>query len=747
MEPKSNEFMIQMRTPDGQIWNIASDKVEQAKQRGAVIVPKHGTSLPQHAAVLGKGAASGALGAIPDTTAMAYNIPAQAANASAELREQLGEKHPMLAISANLDPASLARMLYEKVSGQKELPLIPSASEAIEKSIDTATGGYTKTPDDIKHQYEAAKFTGALAGPGGAAKALGKVGQKTGEKVLGTIGTTKPTELAGAAATGATLSALEEEGINPLAALGAGIGASGFTQAAAKGAGVFAKGVGKSAKDVLTGKSSVGEETVGRALSLLAKPNENVLKAAKDLGVDIPFNVKLDSYISNFLANSVFKSIFSSEKYKKGIQAADQKMIDLIKDKIESIAPENIGKETASRDYFQKLKQEEAEISSKANKLYDKTREYLTSNDKVVPTHTLDTIKELKGKLSADVPSSDMKFVLKRLAELSEAWGLGSQKLKIDERLGKNAQEEINKYLESLKSVPSEISLDKLIQQRSAFMRDIQYGEEARGAKGFMTSLISALDKDISSTKNKEFLNNWRAANSFYKQEIADRVRSDFAESLYKGQMPKEAFNYMTSPQNINELSRILGTSPAAKQVMQSLKRAKAEEYIHDALKVGEGGISYAKLAQMFENKSRHKPLLKALMGEHSFEDMNKLAKISQQFIKSGKQAANPSGTALAQEDFKRIGNMMYGILGIGVGTGQLLGTAATTAGINLLSRLAANQKYTDAAAKFALARQQNKLKDAAKHQTEMRQIYLKQILPAIRKQEGSLGESSETEE
>ena len=311
-------------------------------------------------------------------------------------------------------------------------------------------------------------------------------------------------------------------------------------------------------------------------------------------------------------------------------------------------------------------------------------------------------IKDLKSKLSATVPSSDMKFVLKRLSELSSGWGLTPKGLKAIEK--EYPPEVYKEYLNSLKSAAPEIPLDQLIQQRSAFMRDIKYGEEARGAKGFMNALISSHDKDIASSSNKEFINNWREANKFYKNEVSDRIRSDFAESLLKNEMPKEAYAYMSSPQHINELERILGKSPATKQVMNALKRSKPQEVVLDRVKNAEGLMSYANLANMFHKKSPQQGMLRSLLGEKNYNDLHELAEISAAFSKAGKQYANPSGSALTKQDFERIGGVMKNIISAG------------PVGPYVISKMISNPQYIEKAVKYAKARQDKKLGIAPKY-------------------------------
>jgi hypothetical protein len=670
--------------------------------------------LPQQAAILGKSATAGALGAIPDIASMIYNIPAMVSNYKSKLLQQAAERYP-----ESLEMIKKAHPEFEI----PHAPLIPSATEAIEHGIDIGTGGYTETPKEgaLKHIAEGAKFAGSLAGPGGVAKAAEKFGAPLAAKAIGAIGATKPSELVGAGTAGTGMSMAQED-LGPLGALGVGLVSGAGAQKAASGLSKVAK--------------APGEETIGRVLSLRAKPNENLIKEAKEAGVDLPFNVKLDSDIAHLMANSALKGIATSKKYKDTIKKADQSMINAVVKNIESIHPEKLGKEEASQAYREQMHKTMDEIQKESSQLYDKARTHLQPTDVVAPSHTINAMKDLRSKLSADVPSSDMKFMLKKLSDLEDAWGLKTPSL---ERfnLGKELTPQKQQILAALGKSSSVVPLDKLVQQRSAFMRDIQYGEEAKGAKGFMNSLIGAIDKDIASTSNKDFLNNWRAANQYFKEEVADKIRTDFAESLSKKEMPKLAYSFMNTPERINELHKIIGDSPASKQVMQALKRSKLQETVIDRVMNSDGTLSYANLANLFNKKSPQQGMLKSLLGKEAYENMQKLGNVAAAQVKAGKTLANPSGTAITQQEFKKIGAAMGALLGAGIGTGHALASVGTAAGLigtpYVISRMLANPKYVDSAVKFATARQHNKLKDASKYQTYMRQIFLKQIAPQLR--------------
>lgn len=649
-------------------------------------------SLMQKVGALGKGVVAGAAGALPDILTMPYNIAAQTAPGPVY--------HPGMERSEMEEFAQKTGTPLVR----EQMPLIPSVTEAVSKGISKYAG---ETPEDVKHFEKGAEFIGGLLGPGAIAKGAAKLGQTGAAKVLGALGTTKPTELAGAGVAGTAMSKLQEEGYNPLASIGAGIGAGGLTAAGFKGLKIMPK---------------TPSQIASQLLSFGAKPNEQMVQTARKFGIEPPSNIQLNSKLGTYLNNSYLKSVFSAEKYQQAIKDVDQKMIDNVVNKVNSVNPQVLEKEGASKLYREALTEEAKQVEKQSDELYESARSYLKPEDKVKPGHTLNMIKDLQSKLTATVPSADMKFVLKKLSELSSGWGLAPKGLKTLEK--EYPPEILSKYLKTLKTTAPEIPLDQLMQQRSAFLRDINYGEEARGAKSFMKPLISALDKDIDTASNKEFIGRWREANKFFKNEVANRIRTDFAESLTKSETPKEAYAYMSSPQHIHELERILGSSPATKQVMSSLKRSKLQEVVLDQVKKADGTMSYANLANLFNKKSTKQGMLKSLLGTKNYQDLNELSQLAANFSKLGKEYANPSGSALTKQDFERIGGFMKNILSV-----------VPLGGPYTVSRIVSNPKYVAKAVEYAKARSQN-LPKAQRIKNEMKKIFTTQILPQVREAE-----------
>lgn len=480
-------------------------------------------------------------------------------------------------------------------------------------------------------------------------------------------------------------------------------------------------------------KASIGEAVLGRALSIGAKPDKELLDAAKAQGVELPFNVKLGSQWGDFFANNVFKSIFVSKAYKDVIKNAHKGMFEEFQNNINKIHPKYIEKDVASQRYREALGAEKEAVKAESSKLYDEAAKALTEADQVVPHNTLQALEDIKDKFNVPAQSEPMRFVNRRINKLQEEWSTSSEAIKTMGELKHNVTPEIFSQIEKkLQTNAKSVPLEKLVKQRSALLNDIDYGEKAQGIRAFIKPIIAAIDKDIMQAPNKEFSGKWRAANAYYKNEWADRIKTDMARSLLDGEIPKDAIQYMSSPQEIRQLTKILGNIPRKGEIMNGLRKAKFQQVVIDSVTNSDGTLSYANLANAFTKKSTMKPLLKELSGP-AYEGMNRLAKIAQAYVKSGKELANPSGTALVQSDFDKIGKVMQGILAVGAGAALTTG-AWKTAGTALaapyvLSKVVSNQRYVDAAVQYALARQQNNLKKAASFQRRMEHIFGNEIL------------------
>lgn len=662
-------------------------------------------TLGNKTAALAKGAASGFGGSSLDTAALIYNLPAMLHNLQVQLTQ-------------GMTPEQLSQAGLGEYAMAQEVPMIPSATEAIEKGIDVVTGGYTETPEELKHLYEGVKFAGSLGGLGGAAKGAGKLGAKGLETFANKLGTTIPTELAGAVATGTAMNKLGEE-YGPLAGLVGG---------AATGA-VTTKGL-QGLKDILTGKSSsLGEMTIGKAISLMGEPVQAVEHLAKKYNLDLPFNIRIQGPTANFMANIGMSSIFRAKKYNDLLEKAPKQLVDNITKKIDTIHPENLGSKEVSQQYKEFLQKEQEKVQSEYGELYDKARSYLKPNEKISMNHTVSALKDLKDMLSAPSPSAPQKFVMRKVNELADHLGI-LQKVSAPRGFTQEQWMEspqlYQKVIEQLEKNPQvSAKLHDMIQQRKAFLFDTDYGE-IRGTKALLGRLTSALNKDISNSSNKEFIENWKAANSFYKMEAANRVRSDLANSLTEGTFPTQAYDFMTTPARIDELKKIIGTSSKGAALFNSLKRAKLNDVLIDKIIDKDGNIRHANFVSTFSKGNKQQDLLKTLLGKENYNELSELTELSKAFSKASQQFQNFSGTTKTYQDLFKIASLGKGLFDIatGGGTTLFLSGIGSTAAPYIASHLLSNPRYINAAVKFGEAIKNKNISGVSHYDNTMKNIF-----------------------
>lgn len=475
----------------------------------------------------------------------------------------------------------------------------------------------------------------------------------------------------------------------------------------------------------------ITNKVVGKLISTGSAPEKEVIAAAKKEGINLPFNVALNGSAQNFIANNFLQSVFVSRAYKDVIKNADKDMIDAVLNKINQISPENIGKTGSSAQAKEFLTQEKALIKDESDQLYKIADSYAKPTDVVSVSPVVEAIQNIKPLVAkADLPSKDMKFVNEKIIGLAEKWNLLPESALKDIKINgvevsnlTETPELMNALIDALGKKAADIPLDKVIAQRAAFLKDINYEKDIPGIKNLMNHLIGGLDKAIESSINKEFTTHWRAANDYFKNNVANRIRTDMASSLMNGQLPKEAFDYMSSPQHIKELERILGNSDKAKEVMNALKRAKLQQVVVDTVLDASGSIKYGALSNLFNGKSVSQELFRELLGEEGYKGMKRLANIARAYSKSGKEFGNPSKTSFSLRDLTSIeqvgtqaAQMLFSLaspVGIGYLSAGTTGALAAPAVIKGISRIFANPKIINTATEYGLAMQKSEFKKA----------------------------------
>jgi hypothetical protein len=473
-------------------------------------------------------------------------------------------------------------------------------------------------------------------------------------------------------------------------------------------------------KIVLFGKLGRGladnvKNLPAKAMAFRANPNERVFKLAEKHKIELPFNVGMGSTPSNFIANNYLKSMFSSDRYKKVFTKATGKMLDKVKNSINSLGSSELKPSEASGEFRQAMKEEEKLLSAEARNKYDEASKLLTENDLVVPENTIQSLKGASEILNRDITAPATKKVGKVLSDLMEAWGLSPKVPKTSS--GEFDTKKLAALLQKT-SMSKPIEVSRLDAVRKELNSMVDYDPEVKGMEAFLSRLVRDLEKDINLSSNKSYLAKRKEANTFFKSNIADRFRTSMAESVLRNEAPTEAFNLMTNAQRVRDLEKIAGTSEKSKEVFNALKKAKLRQIFEGAIE--DEAIRSAPFSKLFSKKEGRQELIEVLLNDKkSYNDLSEIAEIANSFSESGRELLNTSGTALAHSDITRAEQLVKTTLGTFFGAGAgfsaagLPGAAIGAGMPYVLSQAVSNPKWVRQARMYAIARQKGNEKYA----------------------------------
>jgi hypothetical protein len=442
-------------------------------------------SIGQRIASGAKAITAGVAGAIPDTLSLAYNLPAMAQNAQ------------VAAGNYQANPYAFDFAPAEEMTAP--VPLIPSATEAIDQGIDTATGGYTTTPEDQKYINEGLK-TGASFLTGGG---LAKTAQGGLAKLGSMIGNTSPLQAAGAAAMGGTTPYLADQGASTGEALGGGLAAN----LAVTGAPALAKGAGG-----LAARGALSAVGLGKN-----KLNLEAAKAAQGLDIALPKAAasegKAIALADQFLSKTPVASGVMSKRYS---DMADKVMKELDK-AYDSALP----------------KAELAGVEEKIRQLYLNARESLPSEAQIVPSNVTSVTEQVKAELAKSASlSAGEKKVLSIIQDYEDKFvPMGIKR--------------IPSPVEDL--VASQDSLGKVVDWKDT---NVNWQKEKKAA-GMVKRLYNAISNDLEQygKTNPEWYN--------YQKE-ADKLFTKLSRRKELEDMLGAVENTATGEMSYNSLSKIL---------------------------------------------------------------------------------------------------------------------------------------------------------------------------------------------
>lgn len=442
-------------------------------------------SIGQRIASGAKAVAAGVAGAIPDTLSLAYNLPAMAQNAQ------------VAAGNYQANPYAFDFAPTEEMTAP--IPLIPSATEAIDQGIDTVTGGYTTTPEDQKYINEGIK-TGASFLTGGG---IGKTAQGGVAKLGNMIGNTSPLQAAGAAAMSGTTSYLADQGASTGEAIGGGLAANLAVNAAP----TLAKGAGG-----LAGRAALTAVGLGKN-----KLNLEAAKAAQGLDIALPKAAASEGKAIALADQFLSKTPVAGDLMQQRHLAMGNKVLKELDKAYDSALP----------------KAELAGVEDRISQLYSNAKELLPSNAQIVPKNVTSVTEQVKAELakSASLSAGEKKVlsIVKNYEDKFVPMGI----------------KRIPSPIEDL--VASQDSLGKLINWKDT---TINWPKEKK-ARGMQTRLYNSISNDLAEYGkiNPEWY-------KFHKE--ADKLHSKKETRKELESMLGEAKNPATDELSYNSLSKIL---------------------------------------------------------------------------------------------------------------------------------------------------------------------------------------------
>ena len=449
------------------------------------------SSLGNFAATTSKGLVSGAVGGLADTLTMPYNLLATAHNTQ---RQAIDPEIRRIGAAFNPDAPD---MPYDV-----DLPMIPSATEAIDKGIDRLTGGYTTTPESQKPFHEGVKLAASVATPGGLGKAATNLGAKTLGSAFNAIGSLKPSALAGAGAAGAATEAAQQAGHSGGRSLGEGLGAGLLADLAVR---------------------KLSPESLKRgvvSLTGFGKGNLNVkgVEEAERLGIDIPNIGFTDSKAANLAAQLVGKTPFVGDKLKDRFTKASQEYKNKFEEMLDSVGSPRT-----------------PEVSKEIDSKYDLMRKSLPEADTVLAKDLLNTIHKLEMHFDPTLRMGKVKTLMDIVEKLKHR--IVSKTPSLPKGFEKMAPEVQAKIMDLVNAGTElkPISVKKLVNQKqiiNMFMKDKDlFDRNDTDVLDMLKGVQDATDRDLKAygkSKNMDFLKKLNDANTTF----AKRARRENLDDL-----------------------------------------------------------------------------------------------------------------------------------------------------------------------------------------------------------------------
>lgn len=294
-------------------------------------------------------------------------------------------------------------------------------------------------------------------------------------------------------------------------------------------------------------------------------------------------------------------------------------------------------------------------------------------------------------------------------------------------------------YDENRKIKP--VTISSLLNTKIALNDLIDY-EVQGGQKKLLANLVGEINRLISTVGVKDpqalkLLNN--AEKKF--AEHAKTFRNDIVNRIITKEDPAILMNQMNSIAGIRSVKKALEKTPAGKQFFADISRLKLDEMVGKKMtdNVSEQ-IKLGTFSNLLKNP-KEKQLVKELLGEKAFNQLENLQKISGKLAQTADKFLNASKSGTTVIDFALIANLLKDLGNLLSGNPWGLVTPAGLVTGNYISRLITNDKFLKRVEDLILATEKN---DSSRIR-----ILTQQLTPEISKaiQASTLEQSKRSEE
>jgi hypothetical protein len=636
---RGGEIVQKVQSPDGRIWEVPESKMNIAFERGGKLYQEDQKqnpgedSLGKSIARTAKSVISGGIGGLVDTATSIYNIPASLENAKTEMMK-------------NVDPNYIGENDFIPASQKQPIPIIPSATEAIDKGIDEATGQYTQTPQNGQSTQEAVKMASSLASAGGLAKAAGKVGFNAAEKVLGTLGTTKAGGLASGAAAGYASSEASQSGHGALASIGAGVAAGGLTGGAIEGAKAFnaklllAKLTGNSPKNI----------------------DLDAVKAAESAGIDYMNTLVNQSKGLATAEQIVSKSPFFGTKYAHKSSKIDKDFASKIDQSINNVGQKIVDSGELKdmgiiiKDVFDDVKKSAEE---NVNNFYKTSEGFLPPNAKRAPSYLEEAIEQVEKSIDTLSPSEGEKELLKYISSVKKKiYATEPESSIIIPEMAsgsfKNIDDVVKSNLKNPKDLPKKdilqsIPVSTLVGSKKSINAIIDWDPKLVGDVVDKFKIIQhGYKKDLAAygQENPKWYQEFSKAEEYYGRYFGDEAfGSKTMRKILLQENPEKIIPSLTNVSDFKKIFQSLSSSESGREFFDSIRREKLNDLIMGKLiDPKTGNVRYVEFSKVIENKE-NKDLIKYLSGSN-YQSLVDLKKYSEAVSRRNARNPNASGTA-----------------------------------------------------------------------------------------------------